>query len=99
MKKTIITLIAIVTIVITSVSSPRPYKPYQQPKKYSASYTREEWQSRIKWMENAKEIMRSSSLPGNVIAQWQDSLTLFQQEISQQVGQQIAADTTKPKKN
>lgn len=69
-----------------------------EPKKYSISYTEQEWGMKLNMLESAKEIMRSSTLPGNVIANWQDSLSLFQRDIQKQVGGQIAQDTVKTKK-
>lgn len=98
MKQLILFLSIIVTVsVLTSFIRPKGNKE-QEPKIYSMKLKQSEWSSRLMWLENAKEIMRKSNLPGNVISQWQDSLSLFQQEISEQIGSQIKADTSKPKK-
>lgn len=98
MKQLLIYLSIIVTVsVLTSFIRP---KGKEQPKKYPMNLTQEQWVSRLQWLENAKEVMKKSVLPSNVSSQWQDSLSLFQQEISEQIGSQIKADTTKPvKKN
>ena len=74
------------------------YQSPPEPKRYSISYTEQEWGRKLNMLESAKEIMRSSTLPGNVIANWQDSLSLFQRDIQKQVGGQIAQDTVKTKK-
>jgi hypothetical protein len=65
--------------------------------KYTMTLTVEDWQSKIQYLETAKQIMAKSTLPANVVSQWSDSLSKFEQEISAQIGSQVAADTVKKK--
>lgn len=86
----------ILTVVFFSVMA-YAFNNQEQPKKYKVEYTQTEWQSKLQWMQICQEIMRKSSLPGNVISQYQDSLSVFIQDTYKQLQTQIAADTTKPK--
>jgi hypothetical protein len=73
---------------------------YPPTKTYTVTLTQSEWANRLKFIADAKEIMRKSSYPGTVISQVTDSLESFSLEINQQVGNQIQkerTDTTKPK--
>lgn len=65
-------------------------------KQYHVTLTPDEWQMRLQFLDNAKQIMAKSTLPSNVVSQWSDSLTKFQQEIVAQVQKQMA-DTTHKK--
>lgn len=67
-------------------------------KKLKIEYTAVEWEGKLQWMQICNEIMRKSSLPGNVISQYQDSLTTFMNEAVKQLQEQMKSDTTKPKK-
>lgn len=94
---------AYVIIGIPLVVSSWTFIPRNQPTKtYSVSLTTDQWQSRLQTINASKEIMRKSTLPGNVISQYSDSLSVMAQEISEQVGAQIQreqkVDSTKPKK-
>ena len=73
------------------------------PKVYSVSLTTDQWNSRLQTINAAKEIMRKSTLPSNVISQYSDSLSVMAQDISEQVGMQLQQEqkrdsTSKPKK-
>ena len=70
-------------------------------KTYTVTLSQKEWESRLQTLQNARVIMRQSTLPGNVVSAWTDSLDLMVSDISRQVGAQLAAeqkkDSTKPK--
>lgn len=65
-------------------------------KQYQVTLTPDEWQMRLQFLDNAKQIMAKSTLPSNVVSQWADSLTKFQQEIISQIQKQMS-DTTHKK--
>lgn len=71
------------------------------PKTYSVKLTQQEWGSRLQTLQNAKLIMRQSSLPANVVANWSDSLDVMAGDIQRQVGAEMQkenkTDTVKPK--
>lgn len=67
-------------------------------KRYPFSLTEQQWNSRITFIQRGLLIMRTSSYSGTEISAAQDSLVQFMQEIQQQVGPEIAADSTKTKK-
>lgn len=67
------------------------------PKTYPVSLTTDQWQSRLQTINAAKEIMRKSTLPGNVISQYSDSLDVMAKEISEQVGSQLQSEAAKAK--
>lgn len=71
-------------------------------KTYPVSLTQSEWGSRLQTIQNAKAIMRQSSLPASVVANWSDSLDVMAADIQKQVGAELQAeqkkDSTKPKK-
>lgn len=48
-----------------------------------------QWQGILRQMDGAKEIMRSSTLPANVVSAYSDSLSMIQMEIVRQVSPQI----------
>ena len=62
-------------------------------KQYHVTFTPDEWQMRLQFLDNAKQIMSKSTLPANVVSQWSDSLTKFEAEIAAQVQKQMSADT------
>jgi len=66
-----------------------------ESKTYHVTFTAEQWQSHLQMLDNAKAIMDKSTLPANVVSQWKDSITIFQQELVSQVQQQMKADTSK----
>lgn len=70
-------------------------------KTYSVKLTQQEWGSRLQTIQNAKLIMRQSSLPANVVANWSDSLDVMAGDIQKQVGAEMQkenkTDTVKPK--
>ena len=77
------------------------WKKDQAPKTYTVTLSQREWESRLQTLQNARTIMRQSTLPGNVVSAWTDSLDLMVADISRQVGAQLAAeqkkDSVKPK--
>lgn len=94
---------AYVIIGIPLVVSSWTFIPRNQPTKtYSVTLTTDQWQSRLQTINASKEIMRKSTLPGNVISQYSDSLDVISRDIQEQVGAQIQreqkADSTKSKK-
>lgn len=82
-------LIAIVIVGVMAFQS----KPSTSEKQYHVTFTPDEWQMRLQFLDNAKQIMSKSTLPANVVSQWSDSLTKFETEIAAQVQKQMAADT------
>jgi hypothetical protein len=67
-------------------------------KRYPMALTEQQWNSRIIFLQHGIVLMRTSSSTGTEIAAAQDSLVQFMQEIQQQVGPEILADSTKTKK-
>lgn len=65
-------------------------------KKPTVSLYTPQWQGVLRQMDGAKEIMRSSTLPANVVNAYSDSLSMIQMEIVRQVSPQI--DSTQNKK-
>jgi hypothetical protein len=90
MKKT-----AIALLLLTVFAG--AFTPKSEPKKYHVDHTVADWQSVLKYIDNAKQIMSKSTLPANVVGDWTDSLTKAQQDIISQLQPQIAADTVKSK--
>jgi len=66
-----------------------------ESKTYHVTFTAEQWQSHLQMLDNAKAIMDKSTLPANVVSQWKDSITVFQQELIAQVQKQMKVDSTK----
>lgn len=64
---------------------------------YAVSNTFEKWNSSLKVISDAKEIMRKSSYPGTIIASVTDSLDVLAKEISEQVGAELQREAAKPK--
>ena len=71
-----------------------------EEKKYSVSFTQNEWQARYNWIEAAKSQLKQSDLPSKTVVFISDSLLgKFQNELATQLQPQFAAaDSTKKKK-
>lgn len=65
-------------------------------KTYTVTYTVNEWQSKLQLLEYTKNAIKQSDLPTKISLPLMDSLTLFQNQITQQVSRQLQ-DTTKKK--
>lgn len=95
-------LIAIVIVGVMAFQGPNRtvtgsnVKLHLGEKQYHVTLTPDEWEMRLQFLDNAKQIMAKSTVPSNVVSQWSDSLTKFQQEIVVQVQKQMA-DTTHKK--
>ncbi len=93
MKKTLI-IIALLSIGLFS------YKSWEE-KKYSVSFTQQQWQTRYNWIEIAKQQLKKSDLPAKDVLFVTDSLLgKFQQDLATQLEPQFtqAIDSTKKKK-
>lgn len=71
------------------------YPPF--PKVYTVSLTQEQWGARLKFIADAKEVMRKSSYPGTIISSVNDSLDVIMKEINEQVGMQLQQEAAKGK--
>jgi hypothetical protein len=72
---------------------------FNEEKKYSVSFTQNEWQARWNWIEAAKDQLKRSDLPSKTVVFISDSLLgKFQNELAIQLQPQFAADTVKKKK-
>lgn len=65
-------------------------------KNYSVSYSVNNWDSKLRNIEMAKQALLQSDLPTKTVIPIIDSLSVFQQDIRTQVTQQLK-DTTKTK--
>jgi hypothetical protein len=78
------------------------YRNEDKPKTYSVVLTLDQWNTQLKYIQNAKTIMQKSTMPANIVSDWADSLNSVANQISLQVGQQLQEeqkkDSTKPKK-
>lgn len=70
--------------------------PYHAAKNYTVTLSLEEWNSATIAMNNAREIMKNSTLPANVVNIWTDSLINIQTKISGQILAQMRKDGTLP---
>ncbi len=66
-------------------------------KTYPVSLTQEQWGARLKFISDAKEVMRKSSYPGNIISTISDSLDALAKEINEQVGSELQREAVKAK--
>ncbi len=71
--------------------------PIQKHKVYSVSLTQEQWGARLKFISDAKEVMRKSSYPGSIISTISDSLDVLAKEINEQVGSELQREAAKAK--
>ena len=81
------TLLALSIIILLSFAA---------EKTYTVTYTVYEWQSKLQLLEYTKNAIKQSDLPTKISLPLIDSLTLFQNQINQQVSKQLS-DTTKKK--
>lgn len=63
-----------------------------QAKTNTVSLTQTEWGNRLQTLQNTKEIMRKSTLPGNIISAWSDSVDVMIKDVNEQVGAQLQAE-------
>lgn len=72
------------------------FRPKEVPlKTYSVSLSQDQWVARLRFISDAKEVMRKSSYPGTAISQVSDSLDILSKEINEQVGSEIQREATK----
>ncbi len=70
------------------------FRPKNLPTKtYTVSLSYEQWAARARFVNDAKEIMRKSSYPGNIISQVSDSLEIIVKDINEQVGTQLLRES------
>lgn len=98
MKKSVIVSGIIVLCSIGYAFNYEVGKILQADKKLKVEFTISEWEAKLQWMQICQEVMRKSSLPGHVISQYQDSLSMFMNETVKQLQAQMPKDTSKPKK-
>jgi hypothetical protein len=91
MKKSLIVILVLISLSVVSQVKEKPVRLYR------LEYSEISWASKVQILMNVQEIMRKSTLPANVVAQWTDSVQSIIADIQKQVGQQMAADTTKKK--
>ena len=91
MKKSL--LIGIVLVVSIGMLA---FKAIEQ-KKYTVSFTQDEWNSRYQWVAVARDMLEKSSLPINQVKPLNDSLNKFMMELSNQIIPQLPKDSTKKK--
>lgn len=69
---------------------------YPPEKKYAVTLSVEDWNSAMIAMNNAREIMKKSTLPANIVDAWSDSLVNSQAKMSFQIQAQMRKDGTLP---
>lgn len=89
MKKALLALSALLLVITAFTTAP--------DQKFKVENTLDKWQSKLNLIEYTKQVLKGSDVPAKVAIPLTDSLTVFENEIIEQVKTQVPKDTTNKK--
>jgi hypothetical protein len=88
--------IAAIFVVVLFTASSLSAQKVRASKTYSVTLTVDEWNTAMQTINNAREIMKKSTFPANVVSDWSDSLLSVQLKLSSQIQDQMRKDGSMP---